>query len=410
MPEIMPFKGIRFDPDRAGTPSNDASALVAPPLNRMSEADRAARREGHENNVLRLLPSGEADAASPLEDWLKSGILKEDEEPGLYACFQTSSSPDGGKTRKGLIAMVRAEALSAGGIRPLETAGFEDEWQTCRSGIQFGQPLLLYEDPERIVSGILDGVASRPPDLRAVDGEGVIHRLWRISDSEVLERIVAALREREAIIAGGLRGWETAVESGGEEGPGQVLATLVDMEDEGMTLCPTHRVVHGLPGFDPARLRIGAERLFDIRDYPFGGVEEEEEARREWEEDLRIEGMGQTVFGVAVAGASAYQLYLPREAEDRKFSDVALLHTKILEGLLGIEGDRLERGESLKFAEGVDEALSLLKEGDGQAAFLVNPATLGEIRDAVGKGERFPPRSTGFHPGMPAGLVLARVE
>jgi uncharacterized protein (DUF1015 family) len=445
VPKILPFRGTHFDPKKVG----DLSKVITQPYDKIDDALQKTYYERHDHNIVRLIRRREeegdtggmqkyAGAAKTLEAWLKAGVLVTDGKPAFYACYQTYSTPEGEKTRKGFVAMVRAEPFGGkNGVHPHEETHSGPKIDRRRlldhTRTHFGQIFLLYSDPERTVNRILDEVATRPPDLEAMDDAGVLHRVWAVSDPGAVEVIQGDLAKRDAIVADGHHRFETAVgyhqemmqrgaRAGGAESFENVMCTLVNMDDEGLTVLPAHRVVYGLRDFDPHRLGRGSGQYFEVRDYPFATPEEEKSARQEMLEDLRIEGFTRPTFGVAMRGHPAYQIYIlrnPREAaalvrekksEAWRSLDINVLHTVILDNLLGIGKSALEREENVAFVRHVDDALKMLGDPKYQAAFLVNPVRVEQIKALVRNGERFPQKSTDFFPKMVTGMVFCRLQ
>ncbi|MBI2898738.1 MAG: DUF1015 domain-containing protein, partial [Planctomycetes bacterium] len=296
------------------------------------------------------------------------------------------------------------------------------------------QVFLIYSDPEKRVNRILDSIAARHPDLEAKDDLGETHRVWRVMDAATIAQIQKDLEGRDAIIADGHHRYETAwnfraemmkqkARCDGTETFENVLATLINMDDEGMTIFGTHRLCADVPDFDLARLLAAAGRFFDVRPYPFANDAEEGFARRELLEDLKIEGMARPCFGVAARGADAHWLFVVKDpkaaaakvkaprSEEWRSLDVNLLHSAVLDPMLGIGPAQLAAERNVEFLRDPNEAIDKARAGGKyQAAFLVNPVKLSQIRTIVSKGERFPQKTTDFYPKLLTGLLLCKLN
>ncbi len=440
MPRVYPFKAVRFDPARVG----DLTKVTTQPYDRIGPELQEEYYRRHEHNIIRIIKRREEpgrdryrDAAATLEEWLRQGVLVREEKPAFYAYFQVYRTPQGEKIRKGLSAMVQIDEPGKGRIRPHEethTGPKIDRFNlisATRSHTE--QVFFLYSDPEKTVNRILDEAAQRPPDLEARDDLGELHRVWRIDDPAKVQALQRALEAKECVIADGHHRYETSwnyrqemvrrgARAEGTESPDNVLATLVNMDDD-LTIFGTHRLVHGVQGFDMARLLRAAAESFEIREYPFADAAEEKAARAELLEDLRLEGWARACFGVAARESQAYHLFLVRDpkaaasrvkekkSEDWRSLDVNILHTIVLDGLLGVGKAQLAAEKNVEFLRSADEAIDAARsKGTYDAAFLVNPVRLDQIRRVVKNGERFPQKTTDFYPKLLTGLLLCRLN
>lgn len=440
MPRIYPFRAVRYDVARVG----DLSKVTTQPYDRIKPDLQEEYYRRHEFNIVRIIlrrdePGRDkyAAAAATLEDWLRRGVLVREEKPALYVYHQVYRTPQGVKTRKGLSALVQIDEPGKGKILPHEqthTGPKVDRLNLLRATrTHTEQVFFLYSDPEKAVNRILDEAARGKPDLEAVDDLGETHRVWRLDDPARVEAVRKILEPKECIIADGHHRYETSwnykqemARAGrrgeGPESPDHVLATLVNMDDD-LTIFGTHRLVYDARSFDPARLLTEARRHFEIREYPFAGPAEEPGARRELLEDLRIEGASRPCFGAALRGAGAHYLFLVRDvraaaaqvreprSEDWRSLDVNLLHTLLLEEVLGIGPAELAAEKNVEFLRSADEAVEkVLAPGKYQAAFLVNPVRIDQIRRIVRHGERFPQKTTDFYPKLLTGLLLCKLN
>jgi uncharacterized protein (DUF1015 family) len=441
MPTIYPFRGVHFDVARVG---GDLSKVTTQPYDRINAALQDEYYRRHEYNLVRVILRKEEpgrdkyrDAAATLEDWLAKGVLVRDEKPALYVYHQVYRTPQGVKTRKGLSALVQIDEPGKGKILPHEqthTGPKIDRFNlisACRAHTE--QVFFLYSDPEKAVNRILDGAARGTPDFEAKDDLGETHKVWRLDDPSTVQAVRALLEPKECIIADGHHRYETSwnykqemagqgVKAEGPETPDRVLATLVNMDDD-LTIFGTHRLVYGVPGFSLAKLLTEAKKAFDIREYPFGGAEEEGGARREMLEDLRVEGLTKPCFGVAAKESSAHYLFVVRDvkaaaarvkepkSEDWRSLDVNLLHTIVLDGLMGVGAAQLAAEKNVEFLRSADEAIEKARApGPPQVAFLVNPVRLDQIKKVVRNGERFPQKTTDFYPKLLTGLLLCKLN
>ena len=218
----------------------------------------------------------------------------------------------------------------------------------------------------------------------------------------------AATRDSELLIADGHHRYETArayaEEVGGEGDHRYVLMCLVALEDPGLTVFPTHRLVKGL---DAARREALAEALhrdFEVTEMPLeqlapppGGaccsLATSTPTRRR---PLRL-----TLKNQAIADAA-----LPGFSDAYRRLDTGVLETLLLKGALGLSDEDISHLHDFRYARGAGEAIELVRSGDYDVAFLMRPTPVAQVRDVAGAGENMPPKSTFFFPKLLTGLVL----
>ena len=258
MAEIRPFRALRYDTRKAG----DIKELVCPPYDIISEEEYRAYLAQNPYNMIRLeLPKGEnpySEAGNVLKEWLESGVLREDMDEGVYIYEEEFlDRVDHGETKKlrGIICRVRLEEFSAGVVLPHEetlSKAKEDRFQLMRAtGCNFSQIYSLYPDEKHITRQRLDNLAaSCSPRYEFSDGL-VTHRLWVVNDPVSIAALREDFADRKLYIADGHHRYETALryrDTLREENrycpdADFVMMMLVDMEDEGLVVFPTHRLL-----------------------------------------------------------------------------------------------------------------------------------------------------------------------
>ncbi len=200
-----------------------------------------------------------------------------DSDPTIWALEQDYSAPDGSRlTRRGFLARVRLAPYGEG-IRPHERTQpgpKEDRLRLTRATRHNLSPIFALHPGNawRHLEPALVG----DPWGEVTDGDGTTHRVWRIGDPAVHEAITDELAPGELLIADGHHRYETSLAYQREVGAGgpadYVLMALVSLEDPGLTVFPTHRLISGLAD-DPAKqeaLGTGLRELFEVEEVPDG--------------------------------------------------------------------------------------------------------------------------------------------
>ena len=282
MAEIQPLRALHYDQAVVGALAD----VVAPPYDVIDDSQRAALLGRSPENVVAVdLPKGEGEiygeAGARFEAWQQEGVLVRDPEPALWAHTQQYTGPDGvTRTRRGFFCRVRIEPYGPGRVRPHERTHpgpKEDRLRLTRATRANISPIFsLYSDPDQAAWAALSPATSQPPWAEITDGDGTVHRIWRVSDPAVIAAVQAATAPAELLIADGHHRYETmqayAEERDGEGATGDehhyILMCLVALEDPGLTIFPTHRLVAGLDEARQSSLAQELDRDFLSEDVP----------------------------------------------------------------------------------------------------------------------------------------------
>jgi uncharacterized protein (DUF1015 family) len=415
MADVQPLTALHYNL----AASRSLADVVAPPYDVIDAEQRAALLRRSAFNVVELdLPRAPAGgdpyehAAETLEEWTLQGVLTADREPAIWALTQDYTAPDGSQhTRRGLLARVRVTEYGPGRIRPHERTQpgpKEDRLRLTRATRHNLSPIFALSAGDawpRVEAATRD-----EPWGEATDADGTVNRIWRVGDAEVHRQVTADLAESELLIADGHHRYETALtyaEEVGGDGPHRyTLMSLTSLDDPGLTVFGTHRLLGGLAG-DSARqeaLASGIREHFDL-----------DEVATDELDPAGDDGVG--VFGyidshlgrgfrLRLTDPSSLERAMPDASEAYRHLDAAILETLILRGSLGMTADDIAAKRDLGYAKGVDAALKALDGGDYQAAFILRPTPIEQVRAVAAAGETMPPKSTYFFPKLLTGLVF----
>jgi uncharacterized protein (DUF1015 family) len=413
MADVQPLKTLRYDPDVAG-PLED---LIAPPYDVIDDEGRAelAARNPHNVVELDLPPSYEA-AAETLDEWRRNGVLVQEDEPAIWALRQDYSAPDGStRSRSGFFARVRVEDYGAGRIRPHERTHpgpKEDRLRLTRATRANLSPIFsLFPDAGGAATETLAQATGGEPFAEATDGEGTRNTLWRVSDPEQIAALQAALADAELLIADGHHRYETARvyadELGGEGDHRYVLMFLVALDDPGLLIFPTHRMLSGLKDDsekqeairDVARRDFEIETLEDARELepPANGSRVAFGYMDSFlKRPFRLTLKDQKIADDALAG-------MP---EPYRRLDTAVLEALVLRGALGMSEDDISHLRGLDYSKNLADAIERVESGAADAGFFMRATPVEQVREVAEAGESMPPKSTYFYPKVPTGLVF----
>jgi uncharacterized protein (DUF1015 family) len=415
MAEVRPFRALH--PDRERIAVGD---FVAPPYDVIDEAQRERLLARGEANVVAAdLPRSEHGdpyeaAATTVEGWLRDGLLAEDTEPTIWALEQDFVAPGGERrTRRGFLARIRVTDYGPGLIRPHERTQpgpKEDRLRLTRAtGLAMSPIFVLHQGEAWPAIGPSLG---EEPYAEITDEEDTVHRVWPIADPSVHAAVTDALADSELLIADGHHRYETArtyaEEIGGEGEHRYTLACLVSLEDPGLSVFATHRLLHDL----------GSDAQEAVRDALLEAFEVEAVGR---EAVVPPADAGEVAFGYIDAHhRTPYHLVLrdldlldellAGHSEPYRRLDAAALEALILRRALGMSDDDIAAKRGLSYCSDTDEALRRIDAAEADAAFLLRPTPVEQVRAVAAAGETMPPKSTFFFPKLLTGLVFSRLR
>ncbi|TMF31785.1 MAG: DUF1015 domain-containing protein [Chloroflexi bacterium] len=418
MATVRPFQGIFYDPHRV-----DLSRVVAPPYDVISPADQRRYYQQDPHNVVRLI-AGEVHAADTPEDnkytraaaffrqWLADGILHRESSPGLHVYRHRFVDPTDGRQRErqGILGVVELEPFGRGVLPHEQThaRAKADRLSLTRAVVANLSPVFaLYEDPQSAVRPVIATAVAESPRLSITGEDGDQHTIWSIRGAERFHELAEVFRTSRLYIADGHHRYETALnfrnkqrvdhpEAPPDAAFNYVLMLLVDMADPGLTILPTHRLLHDFERFDPALVDRLARRHRVI-------------PRRDRAELLAAmqEPTASHRIGIAVTSTRATVDIGSADAADPVSRlDVSVLHREILQRELGLEPDELESERYLSYSRDVATLLDRVETGAGQAAFLLRPPAVSNVVEVARAGQVMPQKSTYFFPKPASGIVF----
>jgi uncharacterized protein (DUF1015 family) len=421
--DVRPLNALHYDLDAVGSLQD----VVAPPYDVIDTAMRAELLARSPYNAVAIDlpkpygetgPQGEggdpyAEAAASIEAWQKAGALVHDTESAIWAMEQEYTGPDGGAhIRHGILARVRVEDFATGTILPHERTlpgPKQDRLELMRATRCNLSPIFSLStiDPWPLAA---KETAVEDVWGEATDAAGTVTRLWRLP--QLSEEIPALLADAQLLIADGHHRYETAIayrdEVGGEGDHNYTLMAITGLDDPGLSVYPTHRLLSGFRD-DPERQRRlgeGLRELFEV-----------EEVDTERVDPLGSDGVG--VFGLYDSHhKQAYRLrlkdsaiaeldrLLEGEPEAYRRLDAGILETLVLKGLAGLSEDDILAKRGIGYAKSVEDSLRLIEDGTYDVAFILRPIPVDQTRAICESDANMPPKSTYFYPKVLTGLVF----
>ncbi|HEX6501752.1 MAG TPA: DUF1015 domain-containing protein [Terriglobales bacterium] len=450
MAYIAPFRALRYDPSRV-----NVSGAITQPYDKITPEMQDRYYAATPFNVVRIILGKRAPdlpgdnvytrAAGFFRDWRRAGVFVQDGQPSIYSYSQTFMVP-GGKAqfeRRGFIALGRIEDYSAGVVfRHEQTLAKPkaDRLELLRATqAHFGQIFMLYHDSGEIENLL---TVNSAPDIEVTDEYGVLHRVWRVSDPDLIGKVRASMADKKLIIADGHHRYETALAyrnerrvatkvalpsvnsrqrtSGtavldeaqhGDNPYDWVMMTFVNMNSPGLVILPTHRLVHSLPSFSSDTFVSRARDYFNVEE-----VDTTVDAARATGLLERAARVGTALL--VITPDRDLLLHTPRAngaifdglSVRQQSLDVVQLHRVLLQNVLGLSEESIRNQENIAYIRDTAEAIQRVRAGGANVAFLMNPARISQVRDIAFAGEVLPQKSTDFYPKLLTGLTVYALE
>lgn len=420
---IKPFKALRFT-DKAG----EKKELCCPPYDIINDLQREEYIKTNQYNVIRLeLPKGLNPyqvAAQTLSEWYNNSIVSCDKKDSIYIYEESFQIKDKKYSFRGFVSRVQLEEFSKGIILPHEqtlSKAKDDRLNLMKAtSCNFSQIYSLYIDKNGDTPKLLNRMTTGSPDSEFCDSDNVTHRLWICDNENLIKELCEQFKDRKLYIADGHHRYETGlnyrnycrennlVNNGDCD---YIMMMCVDMQNDGLVVFPTHRIVRDLANFDSSNLINNCEKFFDVEKLDsLSCVQKALETKYE---------QGKKSFGYF--DGQIYRLLTLKsdvsnieDLKDIKASlrqlDVTVLHTLILENLLGIDKENMANQINLTYTRDSSEAINSVNSGKANCCFILNPTRITEIADVAEDGEKMPQKSTYFYPKLITGLVMNKID
>lgn len=430
MAQIRPFRGVHF----ANRGGHDISKLIAPPYDVLGEQDRANLQAKDPHNIVTIdLPHVPPKSAGPdalydkanitLQSWLKSGVLERDARPALYP--YTQSYEHGGRTfhRRGLIALVRLSPFGEGHVVPHEkthAGAIEDRMKLMQyTGMQLSPIFGLFSDQRNEVTGMLYHDLSQPEFTATLDG--IRNDLWSVTDAEVENRVIDWMKHKPVYIADGHHRYTTALqyqkrveqENGGAPLPpthpaNYCMFVLVGMQDDGLLILPTHRLIGRLGTFDINAFRQRVAGTFDVLDSNLSPAQLPTVVEMLEHEPAHsfglYDGRAKKLYMLRLKSPDVLGELEPNQSDAWRQLDVAILQRYLLDEVLQrhFAAQGLIKGYT-------HDAGTIPSQVDGtnyQIAMILKATPLHALEELGKHGEVMPQKSTFFYPKLATGMMM----
>ena len=425
MIEVIPFHGLLYD-----TATHPLIEVTAPPYDVIPPALQESLYQKNPHNIVRLILGKEFSTDSEMDNryirasktfrqWLEEGVLVRDSQPGFYLYSQEYEFEGGKFCRTGFFARVKTEAFSKGNILPHEFT--LSKAKTDRTHLlnachaNFSPIFGLYSDPEGNIDSLLKDDGKLEP-VSVIDDGSVVHRIWRLNNASVCQKISDRIRDKKIYIADGHHRYETALafaEANQEkvEDCSHVMMFLTNMDSDSMSIFPIHRVAKSPQPFDRESFLQKVGEYFDIAPWsgPLNGTEVKSRLQELGNKQITFctyMGKDHTFILTVKDPRNVLPLLDNNEPKDMQILDVMQLHAILFRHILKIDTREIAGQQYVSYKVNSDEAMGLVDSGESDVAFFMNPTLIDQVRRLAEKGIRLPQKATFFYPKLLSGLVI----
>lgn len=429
MADVQPFQGIRYNRDVVG----NMVEILCPPYDVISEAAQTTYYARNPYNIIRLElgmdEAGDASlnnrytrAATIFAEWRENSILQQETTPCYYLYQQQFTHNSQIYTRTSLLARVRLEPWSRRIVLPHEhtmAKPKDDRLKLLRACVTNLSPIMsLYDDPQGRIRRLLSSYAETA-EIQITDEVNEVHRLQPITDESQIALIHDFFAERQLYIADGHHRYETALNyleevramhriMNTKDAANFVLMALTDIDDPGLLVLPTHRLIFGL--HHDALKKLTNENL--VRYFTVYELEAshdallEQLAQRGTSESSFVLSTAQKTWRLSLNGAGKARMRESGHSSAWNELDVAIVHTLVLEDILGLKAEDMTAGTHIQYTRDAQKALDTVQTGEAQASLILNATRVRQICDVAIADDRMPQKSTYFYPKLVTGLVM----
>lgn len=421
MSSIRPFQAIHYNLSKAG----EAKNVVSPPYDVISEQEQLFLHNLSPYNFTHIdlgrdKPQDDKDnnkytrAKKTFEDWLKKGVMVQDEKPAIYFYKQEYKVMGEKYNRLGFIALMELRDDQDSKVYPHENThakAVDDRLRLTKElNANLSSIFVCYSDRDRKAEKIFQkNVTSQKPMVDIEDDDRVRHKLWRLDDPDLIREISESLEGQNLFIADGHHRYKVAQEyrqsrlarktnPPNDEPYNFVMTYFTNLDSRDLQIFPMHRIIKHLPqnlDFLEEHFRIDRLRNKDDLLVPLARAGRNEYAFGLYQRDgIRL---------LRLKNKLLIDQYIKEGSPEYKRLDANILKHFILDrvGVLS---------EDIIYTKDFQEATTLVDNGEADASFLMNPVSIQQFKAIALNAERMPPKTTYFYPKVLSGLTVYKID
>ncbi len=432
MTDFSPFQAWHYDP--ATVPFKN---VIAPPYDVISPAEQDELYKRSPYNCVRLIlnkiETNDTETSNRytrardfFNAWCGEKILIQDKTPCFYLYRQTYQDLVHNKKteRLALLGRLKLEPFEKGIVIPHEKTLSKPRADRRKlleaTHINFSPVFGLYEDPQAKIASLYKKVTSGQPLFDVTDEKAVQQTVWVIDQPEFIREIQQALKEKKIYIADGHHRYQTALEYARDQHAAQnipadkvmpfdyVLMALVEFNDPGLLVFPTHRMIRSLKASKDNLTQAQAlERLKPIFKVEALDLETIQKKIETSPAEKIVFGLvlDHEQFLLTLEDKKSARSKMPAGKPDIWYDlDLNVLSYLILGALWSIPESEWEG--TIQYTRSAPEAIAGARGKQAEAAFLLKAPKVEMLREMGKVKELMPQKSTYFYPKLASGLVF----
>lgn len=423
MAEFVPFSSVHYNPDKFP----NISDLVSPPYDMVDKNLKMEMIKKHYNFSHLTVPEGD-DAASKykisvhkLFGWLLRDVLIIDKSPVYYLQEQTIQMESMVYKRFGVIGLLKIEEYGKN-IKKHEQVNeklVNDRYSIMKeTQCNLESIYCLYKDEKKELNQkIKTGIGSLPVMFEFTDSDGILNRIYRLNNEELIHSIFLFFKNKDAYIADGVNRYEAALKykndmkkAAGEKYTGKepfnyTMVHFYNVFDDAMMIMPVNRLVKKTK-FGTAEILKMIEKKYKIGAISFQDLKMEKLARTKIRTLMNENKINKLVsFGLYFnSSPTRYFLITLKEEIKDDPPEVNILEKTILSDLVNKQVPGTD--EMVGFESNDNKTYELVKSGEYDMAFIINSISLKKVLEFADKNILLPYNSTYFYPKIFSGSVL----
>lgn len=435
--KIFPFRGVTYNKKKI----RKLSKVISPPYDIISPIMQDKLYEESDFNVVHLILGKDfpgdneynnkyVRASAYLDGWMRHEVLLRDKDPAIYIYEQVFAHKRKTHKRIGIIALLRLEEMGRGRVFPHEYTLSKpkmDRIELMRAAsANFDCVFSLFQDEKDKFLKIIKKLMRRKPDIEAKGQDGIINRVWKVSQKSIIAKLQKELKDKAVFIADGHHRYEAALRYKNEmktrntrfteeEPYNHIMMYFTPIEGSHHIIMPTHRMVWALPFADIEHILAQLGAYFDILEIPFK-KRSEGKAKAKLMAEL-AKRTDKHAFGLYFKDAPEKYYVITLKDEDVmkdvigddkplawKKLDVTILHALVFGNILSLQGE-----DQWSYTRDENEAIDRVKSREFAMAAILNPTPIEQVVDIASRYERMPQKSTYFYPKLTTGLVMNKI-